>query len=177
MKILIRIVVALLLFFVFLLILFSIPAVQTSVAKRITNSIQERSDVDVSVGRVSLSYFGKVKLNEVLIKDHHADTLLNIQEFRTSILGISNLINNNPNIGSSTAEGFIFKMKRYKGEDSDNLSVLLEKLKTEPTGEPKQFKLKVRDIFISNGYYSYIDENITNLFKINNKKYLLLIQN
>lgn len=162
MKILIRIVVALLLFFVFLLILFSIPAVQTSVAKRITNSIQERSDVDVTVGRVSLSYFGKVKLNEVLVKDHHADTLLSIQEFRTSILGISNLIANNPNIGSSTAEGFIFKMKRYKGEDSDNLSVLLSKLKTEPTGEPKQFKLKVRDIFISNGYYSYIDENITN---------------
>ncbi len=161
MKILIRIVVALLLFFVFLLILFSIPAVQTSVAKRITSSIQERSDVDVSVGRVSFSYFGKVKLNDVLVKDHHDSTLLKIDEFRTSILGVSNLIANNPNLGSSTAEGFTLKMKRYKGEKSDNLSILLDKLKTETTGEPKQFKLSVRDIFISEGYYSYIDENLT----------------
>jgi len=161
-KILIRIVVALLLFFVFLLILFSIPAVQTSVAKRITSSIQERSDVDVSIGKVSLSYFGKVKLNDVLVKDHHDSTLLKINEFRTSILGVSNLISNNPNLGSSTAEGFTLKMKRYKGEESDNLSILLDKLKTEPTGEPKQFKLSVRDIFISEGYYSYIDENLTN---------------
>ncbi len=162
MKILIRTVVALLLFFVFLLILFSIPAVQTSVAKKITNSIQERSDIDVSVGRVSFSYFGKIKLNEVHIKDHHANTLIDIVEFRTSILGFSNLITNNPSLGSSTAEGLVFKMKRYKGEDSDNLSILLDKLKTEPTGEPKQFKLSVRDIFVSNGYYSYIDENISN---------------
>ena len=154
--------VALLLFFVFLLILFSIPAVQTSVAKKITNSIQERSDVDVSVGRVSFTYFGKVKLNEVLIKDHHENTLLDIQEFRTSILGVSNLIANNPNLGSSTAEGFIFKMRRYKGEESDNLSILLDKLKTEPTGEPKPFKLNVRDIFIYDGYYSFIDENNSN---------------
>ncbi len=154
--------VALLLFFVFLLILFSIPAVQTSVAKKITNSIQERSDVDMSIGKVSLSYFGKVKLNDVLVKDHHENTLLKIDEFRTSILGISNLIANNPDLGSSTAEGFTFNMKRYKGEDSDNLSILLDKLKTEPTGEPKPFKLSVRDIFISEGYYSYIDENISN---------------
>jgi len=160
-KILIRTVVALLLFFVFLLILFSIPAVQTSVAKKITNSLQERSDIDVSVGRVSLSYFGKVKLNEILVRDHHENTLLDIQEFRTSILGVSNLVANNPSLGSSTAEGFTFKMKRYKGEDSDNLSILLDKLKTEPTGEPKQFTLMVRDIFISDGYYSYVDENIS----------------
>jgi hypothetical protein len=145
---------------VLLLILFSIPAIQTSVAKRLTNSIQERSDVDISVGKVSLSYFGRVKLNRVMVKDHHQDTLLHIDELRTSILGLTNLLANNPSLGNTSAEGFTFKMKRYAGEDSDNLSLLLEKLKTEPTGEPKPFFLAVRDVFISNGYYSYIDENL-----------------
>jgi len=149
-----------LLFLVLLLILFSIPAIQTSVAKRLTNSIQERSDVDISVGKVSLSYFGRVKLNRVMVKDHHQDTLLHIDELRTSILGLTNLLANNPSLGNTSAEGFTFKMKRYAGEDSDNLSLLLEKLKTEPTGEPKSFFLAVRDVFISNGYYSYIDENL-----------------
>jgi len=153
-------VVALLLFLVLLLILFSIPAIQTSVAKRLTNSIQERSDVDISVGKVSFSYFGKIKLNEVMVKDHHQDTLLHIDELRTSILSLTNLIANNPTMGNTSAEGFTFKMKRYAGEDSDNLSILLEKLKTEPTGEPKPFFLAVKYIFISNGYYSYVDENL-----------------
>ncbi|MCF4101622.1 translocation/assembly module TamB [Gillisia sp. M10.2A] len=119
------------------------------------------SDVNVSVGRVSLSYFGKVKLNEVYVEDHHQDTLLNIEELRTSILGISNLVAGNPRIGNTTAKGFTLKMRRYKGEDSDNLSVLLEKLKTEPTGETKPFELVVSDILIQDGYYSFIDENNT----------------
>jgi len=153
-------VVALLLFLVLLLILFSIPAIQTSVAKRLTNSIQERSDVDISVGKVSFSYFGRIKLNEVMVKDHHQDTLLHIDELRTSILSLTNLIANNPSMGSTSAEGFTLKMKRYAGEDSDNLSILLEKFKTEPTGEPKPFFLAVNYIFISNGYYSYVDENL-----------------
>ena len=95
-----------------------------------------------------------------MVKDHHQDTLLHIDELRTSILGLTNLLANNPSLGNTSAEGFTFKMKRYAGEDSDNLSLLLEKLKTEPTGEPKSFFLAVRDVFISNGYYSYIDENL-----------------
>jgi hypothetical protein len=90
--------VGLLLFFVFLLILFSIPAVQTSVAKKLTNSIQERSDVNISVGRVSFSYFGKIKLNDVYVEDHHNDTLLNVQELRTSLLSVTNLLNNTPGL-------------------------------------------------------------------------------
>ncbi len=143
-----------------LLILFSIPAVQTSVAKKLTKSIQERADVNISVGRVSFSYFGRIRLNDVYVEDHHQDTLINIVELKTSILSLKNLIANYPSLGNTTAEGLTFKMKRYKGEDTDNLSVLLEKLKTEPTGEKKPFKLSVADIFIKDGYFSFVNENL-----------------
>ncbi len=128
-------------------------------AKKLTKSIRENSDVNVNVGRVSFSYFGKVKLNDIYVEDHHKDTLLTIDELRTSILGISNLINNNPNIGSTTAKGFNLEMKRYKGEDSDNLTILLDKLKSQPSGNPKDFHMNVSDIYIQNGHYSYVDEN------------------
>lgn len=143
-----------------LLILFSIPAVQTSVAKKLTKSIRESSDVNISVGRVSFSYFGRIRLNDVYVEDHHQDTLINIVELKTSILSLTNLLANYPRLGNTTAEGLTFKMKRYKGEDSDNLSILLEKLKTEPTGEPKPFKLSVDDIFIKDGYFSFVNENL-----------------
>ncbi|CAN5292939.1 translocation/assembly module TamB domain-containing protein [soil metagenome] len=146
--------------FVILLIIFSIPAVQTSVAKKLTNSIRERTDVNLSVGRVSFSYFGRLKLNKIYVEDHHQDTLIYVNELRTSLLGFRNLLQNTPDLGNTSAEGFYFKMKRYKGEDTDNLSVILEKLRTEPTGEKTPFELLIRDIYIENGYYTYIDENL-----------------
>jgi hypothetical protein len=129
------------------------------VAKKLTNSIRKNSDVNITVGRVSFSYSGKIKLNEVYVEDHHQDTLFNIEELRTSILSFRNLLANTPDLGNTTAKGFTMKMKRYKGENSDNLSVLLAKLTTEPTGEKKPFELLINDLSITNGYYSYIDEN------------------
>jgi len=111
------------------------------------------------VGRVSFSYFGKIKLNEVYVEDHHQDTLLHLSELRTSLLSVRNLLANTPDLGNTTAEGFTMNMKRYEGEESDNLSILLEKLRTEPTGEKQNFELLVSDIYITNGYYSYVDEN------------------
>jgi hypothetical protein len=131
---------------VFLLIIFSIPAVQTTVAKKLTDSIRERSDVNLSVGRVSISYFGRLKLNEVYVEDHHQDTLLYVRELKSSLLGFRNLLNNTPDLGYTSADGFTLNMKRYSGEDTDNLSVVLDKLRTEPTGEKTPFELLVRDI-------------------------------
>ncbi|WP_449371685.1 translocation/assembly module TamB domain-containing protein [Antarcticibacterium arcticum] len=144
----------------FLLIIFSIPAVQTTVAKKLTNSIRERSDVNLSVGRVSFSYFGKVKLNRVYVEDHHQDTLLYARELNTSLLSLRNLINNTPNLGNTTADGLKIKMIRYKGEETDNLSIILAKLRKEPTGEPKPFELFIQDIYVKDGYYTFIDENL-----------------
>ncbi|HSJ12482.1 MAG TPA: hypothetical protein VK916_07335, partial [Gillisia sp.] len=125
-----------------------------------TNSIRERSDVNLSVGRVSFSYFGKVKLNQVYVEDHHQDTLLYARELNTSLLSLRNLINNTPRLGNTTADGLKIKMIRYKGEETDNLSIILAKLRKEPTGEPKPFELFIRDIYVKDGYYTFIDENL-----------------
>ncbi len=146
--------------FIILLIVFSIPAVQTSVAKRLTDSLREKNDVNISIGRVSLSYFGNVKLNEIYVEDHHADTLLTAKEIRSSILSFTNLINNSPNLGDTRIEGLDMQMKRYKDEDRDNLGMLIEKLRKEPTGDPSHFELHARNVEILNSQYSYIDENL-----------------
>lgn len=152
--------VALVLFFILLLIIFSIPAVQTSVAGRITKSLKENNDVNVSVERVSLGYFGKVKLNGILVEDHHADTLMHARQLRTSILSLSNIVAGNPSLGFTQLDGFRLKMKKYEGEDKDNLAIFLDKLKKEPTGDPKVFYMDVSSVEILNGHYSFINENL-----------------
>ncbi|WP_081211114.1 translocation/assembly module TamB domain-containing protein [Salegentibacter sediminis] len=151
--------VALVLFFILLLIIFSIPAVQTSVAGRITKSLKENNDVDISVERVSLGYFGKVKLNGIFVEDHHADTLMHARQLRTSILSLSNIIGGKPSLGFTQLDGFRLKMKKYPNEDKDNLAIFLNKLKKEPTGDSTVFKLNVSTVEVLNGHYSFRDEN------------------
>ncbi len=140
--------------------MFSIPAVQTSVAKRFTNSLRKNSDVNISIGRVSIGYFGNVKLRDIYVKDHHLDTLFTAEEIKTSILSIRNLINNSPNLGNTRIEGLDMRMRRYEGEDKDNLGVLIEKLKKEPTGDTTHFELQAKNVQIVNSRYSYYDENL-----------------
>ncbi|AVR46403.1 N-acetyl-gamma-glutamyl-phosphate reductase [Christiangramia fulva] len=147
-------------FFIILLIVFSIPAVQTSVAKKLTDSLRENNDVNISIGRVKLGYSGNILLKDIYVEDHHEDTLFTAREIKTSILSIRNLINNSPNLGNTRIEGLNMKMRRYEGEDRDNLGVLIHKLKKEPSGEAAPFKLNARNVQIVDSRYSYYDENL-----------------
>lgn len=160
MKILTKTLVAIVLLFIILLIVFSIPAVQTSVAKNLTDSLREKNDVNISIGKVSLGYFGSVKLKEIYIEDHHEDTLLTAREIRSSIISFTNLINNSPNLADTRIEGLHMQMRRYKNEDRDNLGVLIEKLRKEPTGKPSHFELHADNVQIIDSRYSFIDENL-----------------
>ena len=154
--------VALLLLFVIILIIFSIPAVQTGVANRITTSLKEKNDVNISIDRVSLTYFGRVKINGIYIEDHHKDTLIFSEELRTSLPGISNLLSNNPNLGNTYLEGLEVNMRKYKGEDRDNLGQFIQKLSSQPTGDSTQFELLVDRVEITDGNYSFINEDSEN---------------
>lgn len=150
------------LLFIILLIVFSIPAVQTSVARKITNSLKESKDVDISVGRVGITYSGKVDLRDVLIKDHHEDTLIFSRKVITSLGTFTSLINNNPTLGNTTARNLQFDLKIYEGEDRDNLNIFLNKLKSEKKKKSSSFLLSIEDLEVINGRFSYVNENANN---------------
>lgn len=161
-KILKRTILVLLLLFIILVVLFSIPSVQTFVAKKLVNNINETYDTNIHLERVSITYFGNVKLEKAYLPDHKNDTLIYVNELETSILSLSGLLDNRPSLGSTSIDSLTFKMKRYKDESSDNFSVFLKKF-TPKTDKPKtDFYLEVNDIDISNSHYSYRNENIEN---------------
>lgn len=151
-----------LLLFIILLIVFSIPAVQTSVARKITNSLRESKDVDITIGRVGLTYSGKLDLKDVLIRDHHEDTLIYSQQVATSLTSFKSLLNNNPTLGTTNARNLQFYLKIYEGEDRDNLSIFLNKLKTEKKKKSGAFLLTIDDLEVLGGKFSYVNENATN---------------
>ena len=53
-----------------------IPEVQTFIVKRITSHISGRMKSTITVGSVEYSFFNKIILNDLLIKDQHNDTLI-----------------------------------------------------------------------------------------------------
>lgn len=141
------------------MIVFSIPVVQTSVARKITNSLKESKAVDITIGQVGITYGGKLALSDVLIRDHHQDTLIYSQKVATSLTSFRSLLNNNPTLGNTTARNLQFDLKIYKGEDRDNLSIFLNKLKTEKKKKTSSFIMTLDKLDVIGGGFSYINEN------------------
>ena len=116
--------------------------------------------MDIRIGSVGLSYGGKLKLQDVLILDHHEDTLIFSQEIRTSATSLRSIYNNNPTLGPTTAKELFMNMKVYEGEERDNLNVFLNKLKSQKQKEPTPFKLVISRLGVVDGKFSYINENL-----------------
>jgi hypothetical protein len=79
----------LLLSFTVLFLVVRIPAVQSQIVKKIAAYISNEIKSTVSVDKVNFSFFNKVKLSGVLIKDLHNDTLLYAQEITAGIRQIN----------------------------------------------------------------------------------------
>ncbi len=142
---------------------FSIPAVQTYIAKKVTNNLNETYGVDIHIEKIGLTYAGNVGIKQVLIKDHHRDTLIYAGNIKTSILGISKIAKGKPELGQVTIEDLNFKMKIYKEETSDNLMTFVRKFNTgKKTSSNDEFVLSTKNIGIIRGKYSFTNENLNN---------------
>jgi hypothetical protein len=73
----------------FFSLLIRIPEVQTFIVNRITGHFSESIRSGISVGRVEYTFFNKLVLSDVLVKDQHQDTLLYSESIAAGITGIN----------------------------------------------------------------------------------------
>ncbi|RAR47388.1 translocation/assembly module TamB domain-containing protein [Flavobacterium lacus] len=121
-----RSIVVFLLLLLFLGILLSLPAVQTKIGQYLTNSINEDFGTDINVEQVTFNLFGGVKLKEVLIRDHHKDTLIFANRIKTNILDFNRLLDGDLLFGDVNVSSLFFNLKQYKGEKYTNLDKFIE---------------------------------------------------
>ncbi len=146
---------------VLIVIIFSIPAVQTWTAKKVTTNLNETYGTDIQIERLGLNWKGEVDVREVFIADHHADTLIYSKELQTNIISFQNLIKGNLGFGSITLDRAKLYVKTYKGEETDNLSIFAKKFDTgEPSSSP--FSMFSNDVTLTNGKIKITDENLEN---------------
>ncbi len=118
---------------ILLVIILSIPAVQTKIAKRVTDNLNETYDVDIHIDRIGLNWRGEIDVRDVYIADHHQDTLIFAKELQADVLDFQNLLNDNFGFGSIVLKKAKLRYKTYKDEESDNLYIFSQKFNTGKT--------------------------------------------
>ncbi|WP_241491395.1 translocation/assembly module TamB domain-containing protein [Lacinutrix mariniflava] len=148
------------LLFIILVLVLSIPAVQTKLGKYATKRINDDFKTNINIGKIGLQFNGDVELKEILIRDFKKDTLISATELNTSIINFSNLIDGTLNFGDIDMEDLIFNVVTYKGETNTNLDVFVAKFDSEnPRSKKSTFLLSSSDVSIYNGLFRLIDEN------------------
>ncbi len=142
-----------------IVIIFSIPSVQTYVAKKVTKNLNETYGTDINIERLGLNWRGEVDLRGVLINDHHADTLIYAKELQTNVLSFSNLIGGDLGFGNIDLDHARLYVTTYKDEESDNLYIFSEKFNTNSTEEVKPFSMFSNDLTLTNSTVRIINQN------------------
>jgi hypothetical protein len=141
-------------------IIFSIPSVQTYVAKKVTTNLNETYGTDINIDRLGLNWRGEVDIRGVLINDHHADTLIYAKELQTNVLSFRNLIGGDLGFGNIALTNGKLYVTTYKGEDSDNLNIFSEKFNSETEQEAAPFSMLSDDLSLSNTTVRIINQNL-----------------
>ena len=152
-----------------IVIIFSIPSVQTWVAKKVTTNLNETYGTDIHIKRLGLNWKGEVDIREVYIADHHNDTLIYSKEVQTNIINFQNMVQGDLGFGDIALDEAKLYVKIYKGEESDNLSIFAKKFDTgKPSTSP--FSLFGNDVQLTNSRVKIINENLENpdIFILNN---------
>ncbi|SDF31933.1 translocation/assembly module TamB domain-containing protein [Cellulophaga baltica] len=144
-------------------LVFSLPIVQTSLAAKVTKSINDTYKTNISLDKLKVSFITwDTDLKGVYIKDYQKDTLFYIKKLNTSIVSIRNLINGDLEFGAITVDELNFKLKTYKGETTSNINVFIAKLddgKPRDPGTPP-FLFTATEVFIENSKFTFTDENL-----------------
>ncbi len=139
----------------------SIPAVQSKLAKIATKRINDDFKTNIVIKRIDLSFLGNVQLKDIEIRDHHNDTLIFVKNLKTSLQNAKKVVNNKVDLSDVSLSGAHFYMKKYKGEEEDNLAVFIQSFEEGDDGKKSKnpFTLKAKNIYLDNLNYKISDEN------------------
>ncbi|MGO4821129.1 MULTISPECIES: translocation/assembly module TamB domain-containing protein [unclassified Flavobacterium] len=136
----------------------SIPYVQTKIAQHFTNSLNKDFGTNIAIEGVRVSVFGGVKFKNVMIRDHHQDTLIFSKIINTNILEGKKILDGDLIFGDIRLEGLLFNLKTYKNEKETNIDHFINAFNTgKPSG--KHFLLKANKAYITDGHFILTDEN------------------
>tara|TARA_R110000787_G_scaffold60220_10_gene136598 strand:+ start:1325 stop:5698 length:4374 start_codon:yes stop_codon:yes gene_type:complete len=145
---------------VLIIIILSVPAVQTYIAKKVTTKLNDEFGTSIYISRLGLNWRGEVDIREVYIEDHHKDTLIYAKALKTNLLSLKNLTEGDLDFGFIELNKGKFYLKTYKREESDNVSIFADKFNSDAPSSGNVFELKANNIKLIDSNVKISDENL-----------------
>lgn len=145
-----------------LIVALSFSPVQTLVANKVTEKLNEQFGTEIHIEKIGLNWKGQLKLKNVYIGDHHQDTLIHVERLRTRITAFMPLADAELNFGHTTLKKPHFHIKNYKGEETSNLNVFIDKFKNDNPKSGKPFILNFNRLIIEEGDFFISNEEREN---------------
>lgn len=165
--------VAILLLLLVVALIFSIPAVQTAAAHRLTDYLNTEFDAGIHIDKLQITYDADIEIKGVFIADHHNDTLIAAETLKTSLINIPGLISGKHiDFGDVTAKHMTFRLRRYKTDSIDSFGIFLNKLSRDNPQKKEAPIVKLSHVTIIDSKFSFVDEHspypmIVNLSSLN----------
>lgn len=142
------------------LLVISIPSVQSQLANRLTEKINQNFQTDIKVEGVAIRFDGTVNLTSFFVADHHSDTLLYAKNFKTDLYSLNQWVNGKLFFSTTDFEDVVFKITHYKGEENNSLFQFTDKLlaHTKYQDNRPDF-VKIDQLNISDGRLLMVDYN------------------
>ncbi len=151
----------LLLFFLVVVLLFSIPKVQTWAAQKATTYVNKKFNTHISIQKLGLNIAGNVNAKEIFIADDKKDTLISAHKLSTSIVSFKNLWQGEAKLKNIVIEDVLIKMETYPNENIDNFRKFISKFTPKQKNKTqKPFELDISEVHINNCRYLYVNTNI-----------------
>jgi TamB, inner membrane protein subunit of TAM complex len=136
------------------LVALQLPIVQTWLAKQLSGYLKNKYDLEVSIAKVNINLFRKtVSLSEVMVGDHHKDTIIHAGIVKVDIGNI------HPSQGYIEAKRVVLEdgyinIRTYKGENVPNITQFINTLK----GKQQKAKKKKGKAWLINMETVVLDE-------------------
>jgi hypothetical protein len=133
-----RIFLGLIFFFVTLVLLLQLPAVQNWLARQVTASLEKTLETRVSVDNVHISWLDEMTIEGLFIEDKYGDTLLYGKTLAADFALFDGLV-----IESILIADTKFNIRRDLGDPESNLETALQKLFPAAQGKSNPLNLKL----------------------------------
>ncbi len=146
----------------------SIPYVQTMIIQKLTTSIFDKIDHEVSIDYINISWFDTILLRNVRIKDTQNRTMVNVERIILDFKIIELIGENSINFDKAILVGPDMDMRRNAPDNQFNFTYFIDRIKQDLSREdPRGTAFVIDDVVLKNGEYQLFSsdkELITNRF-------------
>jgi len=139
-----------------------LPSVQTWAAQKVASYLSSELNTNIRLKGLDIEFFKTIVLEDVLIEDLHADTLLSVHKLKVSV-GPILLEKKKFTLNTLTLDQPVIHLKYYKNEKDINLQFLVDYFSSPADTSVKDtipLDLKIKSLKIINADVVYDDANL-----------------